>query len=73
MRITRSMLESYVSEINSAYDLSLSVQYFNGFTHIYNNGYSIESGTTPECYRALQIFMKGFHVGVNLTINGEVA
>ena len=40
--------------------------------HIYN-GYSIEAGTTPECYRALQIFMKGFHVGVNLTINGEVA
>lgn len=72
MRITRSMLESYVSEINSAYDLSLSVQYFNGCTHLYN-GYSIESGTTPECYRALQIFMKGFHVGVNLTINGEVA
>lgn len=63
MRITRSMLESYVSEVNNAYDLSLSVQYFNGCTHIYNNGYSIESGTTPECYRALQIFMNGFHVG----------
>lgn len=73
MRITRSMLESYVSEANIAYDLSLSVQYFNGCTHIYNNGYSIVTGTTPECYRALQIFMKGFHVGVNLTINGEVA
>lgn len=72
MRITRSMLENYVSEINIAYDLSLSVKYLNGYTQIYNSGYSIESGTTPECYRALQIFMKGFHVGVNLTINNEV-
>lgn len=72
MRITRSMLESYVSEINSEYDLSLSVQYFNGGTHLYNNEYSIEAGTTPECYRALQIFMNGFHVGVNLAINSEV-
>lgn len=72
MRIIRNMLESYVSEINNAYDLSLSVQYFNGCTHIYNNGYSLETGTTQECYHALQIFMKGFHVGVNLTINSEV-
>lgn len=72
MRITRKMLESYVSEINNAYDLSLSVQYFNGYTHIYNNGYSIESGTTPECYRALQIFMNGFYVGREFN-NSEVA
>lgn len=53
MRITRSMLEIYVSDMNNAYDLSLSVKYFNGYTHIYNSGYSIESGNTPECYRAL--------------------
>ena len=72
MRITRTMLENYVSETNGKYELSLSVEYFNGYTHIYNSGYSIYSGTTPKCYRALQIFMKGFHVGVDLTINNEV-
>ena len=72
MRITRGMLENYVSEINSVYDVSLSVEYFSGCTHIYNSGYSIVAGTTPECYRALQIFMDGFIVGVNSTINDEV-
>lgn len=72
MRITRRMLENYVSTINSKYDLSLSVKYFNGYTHLYNSGYAIEVGTTPQCYHALLIFIKGFHIGMDLAINNEV-
>lgn len=72
MRITRGMLENYVSELNSVYAVSLSVTYFNGCTRIYNYGYLIESGTISECYWALQIFMDGFIAGVNSTINAEV-
>lgn len=72
MRITRSMLENYVLKLNSEYDLSLSVKYFNGCTHLYNSGYAIEVGSTPQCYHALLIFIKGFKIGMNLAINNEV-
>lgn len=72
MRITRSMLESYVSEINKSYNMNLSVKYFNGCTHLYNSGYTIEVGTTPYCYNALSIFMHGFHTGMLVIVNREV-
>ena len=72
MRITRNMLESYVLEINESYNMNLSVEDFNGCTHIYNSGYNIEAGATPECYRALQIFMHGFHAGTLTIVNKEV-
>ena len=72
MRITRNMLESYVSEINKAYNMNLSVEFFNGCTHLYNSGYLIEAGTTPECYKALSIFMHGFHTGMLAIVNREV-
>ena len=61
MRITRNMLESYVSEINETYNMNLSVKYFNGCTHLYYSGHTIEVGTTPQCYYAVSIFMLGFH------------
>lgn len=38
----------------------------------YNSGYTIEVGTTPECYNALSIFMNGFHVGMLAIVNREV-
>lgn len=69
MRITRNMLESCVSETNSAYGLSLSVQYFNGRTHLYFSGSAIETGSTPKCYNALLIFMSGVRVGMQLEAN----
>ena len=72
MRITRNMLESCVSEVNSAYGLSLSVQYFNGCTHLYCLGSAIEVGTTPECYNALSIFISGLRIGRQLAENSEV-
>ena len=34
MRITRNMLKNYASETNGKYDLSLSVEFFNGM-HIF--------------------------------------
>lgn len=72
MRITRKMLESYISEINKSYDISLSVHYFNGYTHVYNSGRNLYTGSTPECYNALSIFMDGLHVGMGLVLNSEV-
>lgn len=72
MRITRNMLESYLSEINESYNMNLSVAYINGCTHIYNSGYTIEVGTTLERYNALSIFMHGFHTGMLAIVNREV-
>ena len=72
MRITRNMLESCVSEINRAYGLSLSVYYFNGRTHLYYLGSTIEVGTTPECYNALSIFISGLRIGRQLAGHSEV-
>lgn len=72
MRITRKMLEDYIAEINKLYVISISVSYFNGCTHIYNGGHSLYTGSTPECYNALSIFMEGMHVGMWLEANSEV-
>lgn len=72
MRITRKMLESYISEINMTYGTSLSVQYFNGCTHVYNSGRSLCVGSTPQCYNALSIFMDGLYAGMGLVLNSEV-
>lgn len=72
MRITRNMLESYISEINATYNITLSVEYFNGCTHIYESQSTIYVGTTPECYNALSVFMNGMHVGMQLQVNSEV-
>lgn len=69
MRITRNMLESYVSKINDAYDLSLTVEYFNGCTHVYESQHNISVGTTPECYYGLQVFMHGLYIGMQLKAN----
>ena len=68
----RKMLEDYIAEINKAYDISLSVQYFNGCTHVYNSGRNLCTGTTPECYNALSLFMSGFHMGMWVEANSEV-
>lgn len=72
MRITRKMLEDYIAEINKAYEISLSVQYFNGCTHVYNSGCNLCTGTTPECYKALSIFIDGLRAGMWLELNSEV-
>lgn len=72
MRITRNMLESYISEINATYNISLSVEYFNGCTHIYESQHTIYVRTTPECYNALSLFIDGIHVGMRLQVNSEV-
>ena len=69
MRITREMLECYASELNLIYGLSLSVEYFNGCTHLYESQHSISAGTTPECYHALQVFMNGFYTCMELKAN----
>ena len=72
MRITRKMLESYISEINKSYDITISVQYFNGYTYVYNSGQNLYTGTTPECYNALSIFMDGLHTDMWLEANSGV-
>lgn len=72
MRITRKMLENRVSELNKAYSISLSVQYFNGCTHVYNGTRTLVVGTTPECYDALSIFLDGLYTGMWLEANSEV-
>lgn len=41
------MLENRISEINKAYDISLSVHYFNGCVHVYNFTNTLSVGTTP--------------------------
>lgn len=71
MRITRKILESSVSVINSTYDLSLSVLYFNGRTHLCYFGDCIKVGTTPECFDALSIFITGLVIGKQLAENIE--
>lgn len=72
MIITRHMLETCVSAVNSTYGLSLSVKYFNERTHLYYSGRLIEEGTTSDCLNALSIFMSGVHVGMWLEANSEV-
>ena len=72
MRITRKMLEAYIAEINKSYVISISVRYFNGYTHVYNGGQTLYTGSTPACYTALSIFMDGLHTGMWLETNSEV-
>lgn len=58
------MLEERVSFLNKITSkMSLSVKYFNGYTHIYYFGDLIAVGTTPECYNLLSIFMSGYYAG----------
>lgn len=62
MRITKNMIETFITEINNAYGVSLSVKYFNGRTHIYISEQPLFSGTKSECYDLLNNFMCGFYL-----------
>ena len=72
MRITRNMLETCISAINSTSGLTLSVKTFNGRTHLYYSDRLIEEGTASECLNALSIFMSGVQIGMWLVANSEV-
>lgn len=72
MIVTRKILETCVSAINSTYGLTLSVKSFNECTYLYYSGKLIEKGTVSECLNALSIFMNGVQIGMRLVANSEV-
>lgn len=72
MRVTRKMLETCVSAINSTSCLSFSVKSFKGRTHLYYSDKLIEEGTASECLNALSIFITGVQIGMWLVANSEV-
>lgn len=71
MRITRAMLENRVNQINNMYEVGLEATYMNGLTWVLQLGEVIYSGTTPQCYSALSVFVRGLYTGLNIASREE--
>ena len=72
MRITRKMLEDYISECSKNYYLDLKLDYFGGSVHLFDNGVEIAHGTKTQIYNSTRLYIRGVVRGMWIEANSEV-